>query len=462
MSSREIFSTAIFAVAFSAATLSHAQTLAPTPPMGWNSWDAYGFTIDESDFKANASVLAEFKRYGWQYAVIDEGWYMADPFGKDIEARKYVWNQNGILIPDSSRFPDALNGAGFKPLADWVHAQGLKFGIHIVRGIPRGVVKANLPIADSNFYAQDASDETSPCPWDLGNWGVKDNAAGQAYYDSMMKLYAAWGLDFIKVDCISDHPYRPSEIRQIAAAIGKTGRPIVLSLSPGPTSLKYAVEVGKYAQMWRIADDHWDLWTATHTPGHGEFPIGIKDAFDRLASWVPYVNPGNWPDMDMLPVGWLGPHPGWGEARQSRETHDEQKTEFTLWAIARSPLILGANLTRLDDFTRSLIANQAMLFMNQSLTSSHPVDQASLPSGFETARVWRGTIDSPGAKNNAEFFAFFNLDDKPVTLKASWKQLGLDGPSHKAQNLSSDTAFKDSKDVNLTLPPHGSAIYQVR
>jgi hypothetical protein len=459
---RMFFPAAFLAVAFSAATLNRAQTLAPTPPMGWNSWDAYGLTINEDDYKANASVLAQIQRYGWQYAVIDEGWYMANPFGRTLEDKQYLWNGNGLLIPAPDRFPSSANGAGFKPLADWVHAQGLKFGIHIVRGIPRQVVKANLPIAGSGFHAEDAADIASPCPWDQGNWGVKDNAAGQAYYDSMMKLYAQWGLDFIKVDCISDRPYRPTEIRQIAEAIHKTGRPIVLSLSPGPTSLKNAVEVGRYAQLWRISDDHWDVWTAAHTPEQGEFPFGIKDEFDRLAQWVPYVNPGNWPDADMLPWGWLGPHPGWGEARQSRETRDEQQTEFTLWAIARSPLILGANLTRLDDFTRSLITNQAMLFINQNVTYSHPVDAASLPAGFEHARVWRATIDSPGARNYAEFFAFFNLDDNPVTLKATWKQLGLDGGKHQAQNVWSDSVYKELKEVNVTLPAHGSTVYEVK
>jgi alpha-galactosidase len=456
------FCAAILAAVFSAAPLSHAQTLASTPPMGWNSWDAYGLTIDEADYKANTSVLAEFERYGWKYSVIDEGWYMANPFGHTIAEKQYHWDENGLLIPVPGRFPSSTNGAGFKPLADWVHAQGLKFGIHIMRGIPRAVVKENLPIAGTSFHAEDAADKTSPCPWDEGNWGVKDNAAGQAYYDSMLKLYAGWGLDYIKVDCISDRPYRPTEIQQIAAAIHKTGRPIVLSLSPGPTSLKNAAAVGKYSQLWRIADDHWDVWTATHTQEQGEFPFGIKDAFDRLAAWSPYANPGNWPDMDMLPWGYLGPHPGWGEARQSSETRDEQQTEFTLWAIARSPLILGANLTRLDDFTRLLMSNQTMLFMNQSLTYSRPVDAASLPAGFEHARVWRGTIDSPGARNYAEFFALFNLDDKPVTLKATWKQLGLGGGKHQSQNVWSDSAYKDSKEVNVTLPAHGSTVYEVK
>jgi hypothetical protein len=460
MARRSVFLAAIVFVF--AVTLSHSQNPARTPPMGWNSWDAYGLTIDEADYRANTKVLAGIQEFGWKYSVIDEGWYMENPFGDKVETRKYVWDGNGILIPALSRFPSAAGGAGFKPLADWVHAQGLKFGIHIVRGIPRQVVKENLPIAGTNFHAADAADMDSPCPWDEGNWGVKDNAAGQAYYDSMLKLYAGWGLDFIKVDCISDRPYRPTEIRQIASAIKRTGRPILLSLSPGPAALEHGAEMAEYAQMWRISDDHWDVWTAEHKPGVGEFPFGVRDAFDRLAKWAPYVREGNWPDEDMLPWGWLGPHPGWGKARQSRETQDEQQTEFTLWAIARSPLILGANLTKLDEFTRSLITNQTMLFMNQNATYSHPVDAASLPAGFEHARVWRATINKPGAGNYAEFFAFFNLDDKPVTLRATWKQLGLESGKHLAQNVWSDTPGKESKEVSVTLPAHGSTVYEIR
>jgi hypothetical protein len=462
MTRRTVFFAAIFSVMISAATLCPAQSPAPIPPMGWNSWDAYGLTINESDYRANATQLARMEQFGWKYAVIDEGWYMQNPFGHHVAERKYQWNANGILIPSLSRFPSAADGAGFKPLADWVHKQGLKFGIHIVRGIPRQVVEQNLPIAGTNFHAADAADTTSPCPWDDGNWGIKDNAAGQAYYDSMLKLYAGWGLDFIKVDCISDRPFRPTEIKQIADAIQKTGRTIVLSLSPGPTDLENHEFVGSYAQMWRIADDHWDVWTAEHTPEHGEFPFGLRDAFDRLAKWEVYVTPGNWPDEDMLPFGWLGPHPGWGEARESRLTHEEEKSEFTLWAIARSPLILGANLTKLDFFTQSLITNQMVIFMNQNATYSQPISSANLGPGFENARVWRATINEPGARGYTEFFAFFNLDDKPVTLHTTWKQLGLDGAKHQAQDAWSDNLTKDAKDVTVTLPAHGSELYQIR
>jgi hypothetical protein len=445
-----------------AATLTPAQGVAPTPPMGWNSWDAYGFTIDEADFRANVQVLKGIQDFGWKYAVIDEGWYMANPLGANLAERKYLLNANGIEIPVASRFPTSAGGAGFKPLADWVHAQGLKFGVHILRGIPREAVKENLPIAGSKFSAADAADTTDLCPWDEGNYGIRDNAAGQAWYDSLLRLYAGWGLDYIKVDCIANRPYRPTEIRQIAAAIKKTGRPIVLSLSPGPTALEHGAEVAEYAQMWRISDDHWDGWTLARKPSDGEYPFGVRDMFDRLAKWFPYAREGNWPDADMLPEGWLGPHPGLGEPRQSRLTHDEQQTEFTLWAIARSPLIFGGNLTKLDDFTRSLLTNQTILFMNQNVTYSHPVDAATLGAGFENARVWRATVNAPGAGNYEEFFGFFNLGDAPATLHATWKQLGLEGSKHLAQNVFSEGGFKESKEVTVTLPAHGSTVYEVR
>ena len=428
--------------------------------MGWNSWDAYGLTIDEADYRANTEVLASMRQNGWQYSVIDEGWYMHDPFANSLEARKYLWDENGILIPDPERFPSAANKAGFKPLADWVHSQGLKFGIHIVRGIPRQVVAQNLPIAGSNFHAADASDSTSPCPWDEGNWGVKDTAAGQAYYDSMLKLYADWGLDYIKVDCISDHPYRPSEIRQIAEAIRKTGRPIVLSLSPGPTQIVHAAEVAKYAQLWRITDDHWDAWTFPHKPNSSEFPFAVRDEFDRIASWAPYVKPGNWPDPDMLPEGYLGPHPGWGEARQSRYTHDEQRTEFTLWAISRSPLILGDNLTKLDDFSRSLYTNKEVTDLNQQAVESKPGllpkkkgDSAEFPE-----RYWFARTGGPSPKR---YIAIFNLADAETSSNLPWVLFHLDNKSHAVYDVWNEKHIPAARSLHVVLPAHGCALFRI-
>lgn len=439
---------------------SFAQNPAPTPPMGWNSWDAYGLTINEADYRANTEVLASIRQYGWQYSVIDEGWYMQDPFADSVEARKYIWDENGILIPDPTRFPSSANNAGFKALADWVHSQGLKFGIHIVRGIPRQVVAQNLPIAGTNFHAADAADTASPCPWDQGNWGVKDNAAGQAYYDSMLKLYADWGLDYIKVDCISDHPYRPTEIRQIAEAIRKTGRPIVLSLSPGPTQLTNAAEVAKYAQLWRITDDHWDGWTFPHKPNSSEFPFAVRDEFDRIAAWAPYVKPGNWPDPDMLPEGYLGPHPGWGDARQSRYTHDEQRTEFTLWAISRSPLILGDNLTRLDDFSRSLYTNKEVTDLNQQAVESKPGllpkkdgDSAAFPE-----RYWYARTAGPNPRG---YIAIFNLADAETSSNLPWLLFHLDNKAHAVYDVWNQKHIPASKSLRVVLPAHGCALFRL-
>jgi hypothetical protein len=440
-----------------AATLIHAQNLAPSPPMGWNSWDAYGLTINEADFKANAAVLAGLRQYGWQYAVIDEGWYMENPLGANLAERKYLLDANGILIPVASRFPTAAGGAGFKPLADWVHAQGLKFGIHIVRGIPRQAVEKNLPIAGSSFHAAEAADTADICPWDEGNYGIKDNAAGQAYYDSMLKLYAGWGLDYIKVDCIGDHPYRPTEIRQVAEAIRKTGRPIVLSLSPGPTQIEHAAEVAKYAQMWRVSDDHWDGWTFQRKPGDGEWPFGLLDEFDRLAKWAPYVKPGNWPDADMLPDGWLGPHPGWGDPRQSRLTRDEQRTEFTLWAMARSPLIFGGNLTKLDEFTKSLLTNKEVLEIDQKATAGG--EAGTYPEDPLRPRYWWATT---GGSKPMRYIAVFNLKDTLQAIDVPWSYFHLAGGDHAVYDVWNKKPIPMAKSLHAgTIPAHGCALFRV-
>jgi len=425
--------------------------------MGWNSWDAYGLTINEADFRANAQVLASLRNYGWEYAVVDEGWYMQDPFASTVAARKYVWDDHGILIPADSRFPSAANGQGFKQLADWVHDQGLKFGIHLVRGIPRQVVEQNLPIASSGYHAADAADKTSPCPWDDGNWGIRDNEAGQAYYDSMIRLYASWGVDFLKVDCISDHPYRPTEIRQLAEAIRKSGRPIALSLSPGPTQLDHAAEVAKYAQMWRISDDHWDVWSAKHDTPSSEFPFGIREAFDRLAEWAPYAGPGHWPDEDMLPQGSLTPHPGWGDPRQARTTQDEQRTEFTLWAISRSPLVLGGNLTKLDDFTRSLITNKAVLDINQ-----HAIE-----SGQGLMPLKNGKIDAFPQRywyartSGHHYLAVFNLEDKPTAANLPWPVFHIAEGRHAVYDLWNKKRLPRARALHVELAPHACALFRL-
>jgi hypothetical protein len=245
---------------------------------------------------------------------------------------------------------------------------------------------------------------------------LKPNAAGQSYYDSLAKLYAGWGLDFIKVDCISQ-PYKANEIHMMSAALKESGRPIVFSLSPGPTPIEQADDVRKYAQLWRISDDFWDVWKKPESDTQ-PFPQSLTRQFGKLAQWSPHVEPGHWPDADMLPLGYLGPIPGWGEPRHSRFSADEARTLITLWSIARSPLILGANLTQMDELTESLLTNPEVIAVDQHSSENKPTIQT------DTAVVW--TAKGAAGKH---YLALFNIGDTQQPFSYGWKQLGLSGSS---------------------------------
>ncbi|MGZ3305492.1 MAG: glycoside hydrolase family 27 protein [Asticcacaulis sp.] len=426
-----------------------AQVLAAQPPMGWNSWDAYGLAITESDFRANVDVLARsLKPSGWGYAVIDEGWFLHNPQDRPTpEKLVYVIDGNGRYIPDPARFPSALDhgqNTGFAAIGADVHAKGLKFGIHIVRGIPRESVAKNLPVAGSHFRARDVADTSDACPWDPTNWGVKDTPAGQAWYDSLIAQYAAWGVDYLKVDCISDHPYKPAEIRMIHRAIEKSGRPIVLSLSPGPTSPGIVNEIRPWAQLWRISDDVWDYWSNT-----GAWPRGLKEHFDLVSGWAPLAAPGGWPDADMLPIGYLGPTPGFGEARPTRLTPVEQRSMITLWAMARSPLILGANLTKLDDDTLKLLTNRTVIDIDQNGHGQHQV----MRGGYTV--VW-----SSQGQDGKRYLAVFNLDDKPARERNSYVFYNL-GRTYRARDVWEDKDLGRGDGIDVTVPAHGAVLLEL-
>jgi len=420
--------------------------LAATPPMGWNSWDSYGLTINEAEFKANVNWLHQhLQPSGWQYVVVDEGWYLAHPENADKKDADegYVLSPEGLYLPAANRFPSSANDQGLKPLADYAHSLGLKFGIHIIRGIPKEAVEKNLPITGSTYHAADAADQTDLCRWNPDNYGVKANEAGQAYYDSMARLYARWGVDFLKVDCISQ-PYDAPEIHMVSTALRKSGRPIVLSLSPGPTPLDQALDVRQYAQMWRISDDMWDVWSKK--PGEEAFPQSLQNQFVMLGKWSPHVEPGHWPDADMLPVGYLGPRPGWGSARQGRFTLGETRTLMTLWAIARSPLILGTNLTLMDAQIEAMMTNPEVIAVDQRSTGNRPVIQ-----GPDTV-IWTAT--EPGV----QLVAVFNLRDAPATITEAWSKLGLDKRSYRVRDLWQREDVGTQPSLLVSLPAHGTSL----
>ena len=423
-------------------------TLAATPPMGWNSWDSYGETVSEADIRANAAWMAEhLKSYGWQYVVVDEGWYVTNQSSRsDTVPPQFTLDAYGRYTPAVNTIPSAEHEASLKPLADYIHSLGLKLGIHILRGIPKEAVFRNLPIAETSFHARAAADTTDTCPWNTYNYGMKAGApAAQAYYDSIAKQYAEWGVDFLKVDCISSHPYKGDEIRMISEALRKVHHPIVLSLSPGPAPLEKAAELSRYAQMWRITDDVWDVW-------HGDknFPQGIENQFARTAKWAEFSGPGHWPDADMLPLGRLEPAPGWDKPRTTRLTHDEQRTLLTLWSMFRSPLMMGGNLTLCDEWTQTALTNAELIEVDQHSTGNHAVVST------EKAAVWVATPES----GDGAYVAVFNLDSAPQSFHYSWKEVGLKRATYSLRDVweHEDLGSKDALEVSV--PGHGSVIYR--
>jgi hypothetical protein len=425
-----------------------ANLEAPTPPMGWNSWDSYGTTATEAQVKANADWMAgNLKAFGWQYIVVDMEWFVTNPIPEgNAKDSLYSMDASGRYTPALNRFPSSA-GTGFKPLADYVHSLGLKFGIHILQGIPREAVKLNDPIEGSAFHALDAADQSGTCKWNFDNYDVKDNAAGQAYYDSIARLYAGWGVDLIKADCIAFGPYKGEEIRMLSRALSKTGRHIVLSLSPGPAPLDKEAEMENYASQWRISNDIWDLWHSTVF-----YPQGLNDQFAKVALWASAPRNGHYPDADMLPLGYLGPAPGWGAPRQTRLTHDEQRTFLTLWGIFRSPLMMGGDLPHNDAWTTSLLTNREFLDVDQHSR------ETKVAVSSDKYVVWTSKPED----GEGNYVAIFNRAETPQTLHFTWTQLGVIEGTYRLRDLWEHKDLGSAKEVTVTLAPHASVLYRVR
>jgi hypothetical protein len=180
--------------------------VAQTPPMGWNSFDYHGHLVNEAQVKAAADYMAaNLKQYGWEYVCIDYCWYSTTQNGTLAQDANFNPKLNidslGRVIPDVAKYPSSANGQGFKPLADYIHAKGLKFGIHLMRGIPRQTVAANTPVLGTSYKAKDIYSTNDPCVWLNVMWPLNmGNPGAQAYLHSLFQQYASWDLDFVKVD----------------------------------------------------------------------------------------------------------------------------------------------------------------------------------------------------------------------------------------------------------------------
>jgi alpha-galactosidase len=433
------------------------------PPMGWNSFDAYDSRITEDEFLRCAEVIRrELLPHGWDTVVIDYIWFHKSPgipgdptkrhghpnirfedSGEPID--RVEMDAHGRLLPAPERFPSAANGKGFKPIADKVHAMGLKFGIHIMRGIHRQAVWDKLPVLNSSAKANDIAEPFDTCQWCNHMFGVDaSKPAAAEYYDSLFRLYAEWGVDFVKVDDVLFHPYHDRELELIDAARRKCGRPMILSTSCGEAAVSRAAHIAKHCNMWRISADFWDNWKS------------LRHNFDLLAAWSPWISPGQWPDADMIPIGKLSldnrPHE---EERMSRFTAPEKRTLMTLWSIARSPLMWGGDPLSLDDETKALLTNSEVLAVNQHSNDNRQLYLFNTEHRGQSA-CWVATDPSNGDR----FIALFNLSDSEAPAVFNPEHEHMRG-AFRVRDLWERKELGVIKGAHrVILPAHGAGLYR--
>ncbi len=419
---------------------------AQTPPMGWNSWDCYGPTVHENEIKSNADYMAEhLKDYGWEYIVVDIRWFVENTksHGYNQTDPRYVLDEYGRYLPAVNRFPSAANGNGFKDLADYIHQKGLKFGIHIMRGIPKLAVENKLPIKGTNgITADQIYSPENQCKWLRDNYTIAANKPGaQEYYNSIFELYAEWGVDFIKIDDLSAPIYHKDEIELIRNAIDNCGREIVLSTSPGPTPVEAAAHVSEHANMWRMVNDVWDSWWH------------INHLFEVIPDWFEYIKPGTWPDCDMIPLGRLSIRGERGDDRMTDLTPEEQYTLMTLFTIFRSPLMFGGDLPSNDEFTNSLMTNKNVLKMHAESSNVRQL----FASDDKVA------ITSQNENTQSTYLALFNISDSlSMDIAVNLADLGYKDKVN-ITNLWNEKNVGEYKDsFSQQLAPHASGLYEIQ
>ncbi len=430
------------------------RKLALTPPMGWNSWDCYGAAVNEEHLLANADYMAQnLKEYGWEYVVCDIQW--SEPTADCYYYHNFAplcMDEYSRLIPAPERFPSSAGGKGFKPIADYIHSLGLKFGIHIMRGIPRQAVHAATPIKCDGVTAKDIAAQYSVCPWNTDMYGVNPAAEGaQEYYNSIFELYASWGVDFIKCDDISnteflkDNPYSARrEIEMIRKAIDNCGRDMVLSLSPGPAPVCEREHLAANANMWRMTADFWDEWDKLH------------NMFERCYLWQNYVQPGAWPDCDMLPLGHIQLTEKLAEyrGRYTRFTKDEQLTMMTLWSIFRSPLMMGGEMRDNDEFTLSLLQNRELIQMLKNSWGARQFKREETDGKGEIIWVSKG--------ENCKYVALFNTDDDVRDITFDVTDIAISGQNYSVWDMWAHFEYTQTEgEFSAAVNSHGARLFRI-
>lgn len=385
------------------------ETIALTPPMGWNSWNHYGSRVTQDIVLQNARAMASsgLIDHGWTYVNIDDTWQ----------------GQRGgpyHAIQGDEKFPDiaALCGA--------VHNLGLKIGIY---STPWTTSYANHIGGSAQNPEGRWSPPTIPkkgkvnrriLPWAIGTYHFATNDADQ---------WGAWGIDYLKYDW---NPIELPETLEMYDALRGSGRDIVLSLSNN-MNITNAPAISKVANSWRTTGDIKANWKSMSDRGFGQ---------DK---WAPFAGPGHWNDPDMLEIG---TH----EKNQPGLTPDEEYTHMTIWCLDSAPLLLGNDLTAMDAFTLNVLENDEVL----------AVDQDSL--GRQGRCVARGDgflVYKKQLEDGSIAVGLFNTGDSSATVTASWSDLKIHGRRNVRDLWRQKELGKFRNEFSMTVAPHGAELVKI-
>ena len=429
----------------------HKKPLAQKPPLGWNSYDSYRGQLNEEEALRNLEVFAKkLAPHGYEYFVIDFGWYSEGacvpgslrPWGND--PFDFSLDSNGYPVGSRTYFPH-----GMKPIADRAHALGVKFGLHMMRGMLRKAWEFNLPVKGTSYRMRDIADTKNICSWATYTYGVDMTKPGaQEYYDGLIQHLADIGVDFIKYDDLV--PW-PAEMEAIGRAVAKSKREIVLSLSPGDDTTPKHKEHYEWGHMLRITSDVWD---SHHC---------LDSSFKRWRDWQGSAGPGFWPDMDMLCLGTLcGMIDPVGKGARSKMKPEEigrtdlekvffrpshftpaqERTFMTMRALCASPLFMGGCLIRSEQRVFDLITNRDMLACDQNGvcgTFKHVEGDIEIwlaPKKGVSGQGWIG---------------IFNRNEKAQTsVKLTLDKLGLPDGTHRFRSIWTGDLLKPGSEVSIS------------
>lgn len=420
--------------------------LCPKPPLGFNSYDCYPGYLDQETVKKLIDVMAEkYLPSGYEYFVIDGGWYaelIIDPATKLPVGESLNIDKNGLPGPSRFFFPD-----GMKPLIDYAHKKGLKFGLHLMRGAIRQGIKENCVVKGTNIPLKDIVDTLSICRWANMSYGVDmDKPGSYEFYKSVVDKLASWGVDFIKYDDITG---MPKEINAITKAIKENGRPIALSLSPGEDTKVEFMPYYQNCNALRITQDIWDNQR------------GIDKSFVAMKVFQGRGFSGFWPDLDMIALGPLEVNaaPKAGVTKKGKRfsllNQDQAYTFITQRAIYASPLFIGGDMLTMDDFTYQLLTNKDMLACNQNgVTGFLMYDNDSIqiyktPARNDPSKGWVAVFNlnnSPEKRSlkKADFGFFYQRPALNVLLR-----------NYHLRDIWNQKEYSLKDTLEFTIPAHG-------